>query len=371
MNAAATVRCRIKVNNILKLREFNELLGKFQPLIQTAGILILIIGSVLAYFQVKLNLLEFEVENKRLLLELDPRWRIEFHKDQINALVDNIEFTSLNPAYNIQSVQILLLHNLSPYRFVSSSNILVTKDLKDRVEMVYKATYDLNGDDCYPCTENNSYPLAIRFHFEKFGVRGDTTILYNYHFTIYHTRTKLKIKSNSIEFIKYLPTDSASINRELIAYNLNYSFLSNITQARSQIKILIGLRDSTYRPIFQYAFSNLKSYQTSFQVLDNKKKTLLELVLQMPLPLVDSAAIRNRHRIINNINRNLDNYDSTLISTVLKIQAFEETFRKSESTIPIDSLSIMPKRFLNDKSWSRWQEMNYELINLAATRISI
>lgn len=355
-----------------KLIKVNSFVKKYQPLIQTAGILLILITVVLTWLQISIARKEFEFNEESRAYDFSPGWKIEFNKNENNALIDELVISSANDAYNIQKLRVQILDGITPYEYESVGTKISTSALKTRLSSIYKKHYDLEQLDCRGCYEQDSYPLAITMFYERFGSRRDTTILYDYHFKTYFSKETIRFNSQALEFVKYVGKDSASLAKELISYNLSSSFFSSISDAGFQIKLAIALRDPVLGPVAEYGYSNVNVYKNSVVFVNEKtREPLGELVLMRPLPLYDSVSIQQRNAIVKAINHNLEKYDETITSAILKIQKFEKTFCKCDSGTYLDSLSNGKTIVANQQQWNEWARMNSELVNLVTKRVKI
>lgn len=304
--------------------------------------------------------------------EFAPAWKIEFRKTENNALIDDLIMLSSNPSYNVQKIQVIILDELKPYRFENVGNTLSTGPLKSRLSSIYKKYYNLESWDCHTCTESDSYPIAVRIFFERFGESQDTTVMYNYHFKSYFSGEQLRFKSQGAEFVKYLPGDSAKLSRELISYNLSSSFLSNISDASFEIKVSMALAHPTYRYLMEYAISNLGLYEHKIVFTpEGKKKTALgTFTLRLPKSLYDSVARISRDQIVDKINATSGNYDEALNAIIIKIKDSEKAFTKVEAKSRVDLIKGNDI-IANQKQWDEWYQVNQELISLIAKRMEI
>lgn len=355
-----------------RLTKINSFVKKYQPLIQTVGIVLILITVVLTWLQISQARKEFEFNEQGRTYDFAPGWKMEFLKNEDNALIDELSISSSNEAYNIQKIRIQILDGITPYQFEGIGNKMLTGALKSRLSSIYKRHYNLEKLDCRGCYEEDSYPIAITIFYERFGARLDTTVLYDYHFKTYFSKQFIKFKSQALEFVKYVSKDSAILSRELITYNLTSSFLSNISDAAFQIKLAIALRDPVLGPVAQFGYANVNVYKNSVVYVNEKTQEKIgEFVLMMPQPLYDSTAIRQRNRIVTDINNNIDEYDETITSAIGKIQDFEKSFCQCDSKTYLDSLTKGRTIVGNQKQWDDWARMNSELVNLVTKRVKI
>ena len=81
--------------------------------------------------------------------------------------------------------------------------------------------------------------------------------------------------------------------------------------------------------------------------------------------------IRERNKIVREINDNIDSYDETITSAIERIQDFEKTFCKCDGKTHLDSLSIKRPVVGNQQQWDQWARMNSELVNLITKRVEL
>ena len=355
-----------------KLVKINSFVKKYQPLIQTVGILLILATVVLTWFQISIARKEFEFNEQGRTYDFSPGWKIEFNKYEENALIDELSISSSNDAYNIQKLRLQIIDGIDSYDFESVGTKISTSQLKGRLSNIYKKHYDLEKLDCRGCYEEDSYPIAVTIFYERFGVRQDTTILYDYHFKTYFSKQFIKFKSEALEFVKYIRKDSTSLTRELITYNLSSSFFSNISDAAFQIRLAIALRDPTLKPVAEYAYANVSVYKNSVvYITEGTRQKIGEFVLMMPQPLYDSIAIQQRDAIVRELRKNIKKYDETITSAILKVQDFERTFCKCDGSVSLDSLKDGKTIIGNKEQWEEWARMNSELVNLITKRVKI
>ncbi|WP_276374268.1 hypothetical protein [Chryseolinea sp. H1M3-3] len=356
----------------MRLTKVNTFVKKYQPLIQTVGIVLILITVVLTWLQISIARKEFEFNEQGRAYDFAPGWKIGFTKNESNALIDELSITTVNDAYNVQKLRIQILDGITPYEFEGVGTNISTSSLKARLSSIYKKHYNLENLDCRGCYEEDSYPIAVTIFYERFGERQDTTILYDYHFKTYFSKQYIKFNSQALEFVKYVAKDSASLTRELLTYNLSSSFFSNISDAAFQIRLAIVLRDPVLKPIAEYAYSNVNVYKNSVVFVTEKTgERIGEFVLMMPQPLYDSVAIVQRKVIVRELNKNIEKYDETITSAIQEIQEFEKEFCKCKAETNLDSLMNRKTIVGNKQQWDEWARMNSELVNLVTKRVKV
>ena len=357
---------------IKKLNKLNTVVKKYQPMIQTVGIVLILITVILTWLQISIARKESAFNEQSRAYDFSAGWRIQFIKSETNALIDELAVSPANEDYNVQKIRVHILDGINPYQFESVGSTISTGAIKARLSTIYKRHYDLQNLDCPGCFEDDSYPVAMTIFYERFGSRDDTTILYNYHFKTYFSRTSIRFKSQGCEFVKYIAKDSASLAREQISYNLSSSFLANVSDGGFQIRLAMALKDPVLKPAIDYAYSNVKVYRSSFVLVDKKGGDQLgKLVLMMPLPLYDSMAIEEKSKVVAELNDKIDLYDETITSAILNIQDFEKSFRSVKGQTHLDSLRGGRTIIVNQEQWEKWAKMNSELVNLITKRIKI
>lgn len=347
----------------------NKQLKKYQPIIQTIGIIVLIIALVVSIWQnwILKKELDLTYENKKK--ELLPRFSVKIEQEKSNLLFDKFVFSSYSEHNYLQKEEIILVNNSTPIVLETHNGEVKSNRLKNELVLILNKYYRMDSEYGIIYSMNKmSYPIAIKYTYESYGIIKDTVILYEYHFTTYYNNEKSKIKSEGLEFVKYLSNDMSEITKSLIKYNINNSFLSNFPNSIYDIKEEIILKDALMSRILNFVISNLTFTEHRIIIADSTYRTVY---YYLPYYFSNDSALKKRFELIDDITTNIDSYDADIASAFRQVLEKEKIFLKLTSSTHLDSIPYNSKTQLYKEEYNDWYKVNADLKSLLLNKVKI
>src|ERR1700752_3369584 len=114
------------------MSKFNEWNKKYQPTIQTAGIVLVFLTLVVLIWQTVLTRSELKRNSQNAFNEALPKFKVTIEKSE-NAVVDEFIFSCVNQDYDLQKVEIVILNDATPSYFSTYSKKISTSPIKNKL----------------------------------------------------------------------------------------------------------------------------------------------------------------------------------------------------------------------------------------------
>lgn len=349
--------------------EINAHLKKYQPIIQTIGILILLVALVISVKQNQILSEELELAYTDIKNDNLPRFIVKIEQNSSNTLIDKIVFTSRSDKYILQKEEILLVNNTTPFILETFNGEVNTNKLKSELVSVLRRYYEFDTEfGLIYTTKRMSYPIAIKYKYESNGSSKDTVILYDYHFTTYYSDGNCKIKSEGLEFVKYLPSNLSNITRSLIKYNINNSFLSNFPNSIFEIKKESILKDTLLADMLSFVTYNLTFSEHNIVLSDSAYRSLY---FYIPHYFDNDSLLIERNKLIVKILANLNLYDEEIKFAFNNILKEDKKFRKLSSSTNLKDIPYNSRTRLYINEYNEWFEVNSDLRSILMSKVEI
>lgn len=362
-----------------KFKKLNSFLKKYQPTIQTLGILLILASVLIAMYQNKINQNQLELTIREKLEESQPKLSIST-KVKKGSFVDELVIKNENPQHTLKNVKLFFLDGIKLMSIPSLNNIIKTSELKFAIKDVaidYVKDYDMSfGEFSLIKTKSEvlSYPIVISYkYFENKQIKTSQS-LYHYKMEIYFFRSGWRIKTVGLELIKPIDPDSKNIYEALVSNLLEKPLFGNAIH-RENLKIELTKSSRKYADIIEYMNINLMMdrYIQGLVLIDesNSDTINIEAIYRRPSFFRDSIILKDRLKILQSILNQKNKYGDDIINQILIMEDSSNMFtnRKIQLTepIPLDSKQI--DLFENhEESWIR---LNQTLMDSLVAQFSI
>jgi hypothetical protein len=352
----------------MKIKKLNNLLKKYQPIIQTFGISLVLVTISISIWQNNLtqNQLNFALEEK--LNEQKPRFEINLNYDKTERLNDWFEIVNKNYNHTLQKVNVQLLNKTDLQKFNIYNKTIRTKKIKN---IIIKESQNLFSD--YETgllnikfqsikSEIYTFPIIINFEYTENNISKKTSILYGYKFQIYFLGKSRKIKTISLEFIKTLNNKKEKLREVLLNYNLETFEPFNSQVYRNKLKLDLLKKDSIYSPIYKLISLNNEIKREEFEIL-LKDSTKSKLYFNLPKFILDTILLKKKNQLMSKILNNTKKYNPELLKKIIQIEDSVKMFKNMNQSI--DSLEYTNYGIrVFEKHKRTWLELNQELFDM-------
>lgn len=344
-----------------KLDKINNISKKYTPLIGLLGFLMVVGGFVYNFYQLSFLKEELEITKSQIYKEDYPKWRTNIIWNEGNTLIDQIEFGSVNPNYNIQKVKIILVDKATPkyYPFIGST--WKTYSFKKELTKIFDE-FNPSDCDCNFVVRDKKFPIGVNITYEYLGITKDTTMIYEYHFDVFSSKGRNRIKTKGLEFIKYLGfSDEDFIISEIVDYNLNNSFYSKLNGAERVVKLEVVLKDSLYQVFSRLIKINydvgLYEFSLRWQGEPDEAKDYL---FYFPTYFFDSTLLVEKNHLLNEINKM--KLDTSIVNNLKAVNNSEAAFeRVYYNIVEFDSISVVYTDSISNMRLATY--LNWTIIN--------
>lgn len=360
------------------LNKANKTLKKYQPLIQTVGILLVLISVIIAIYQnyITNEQLKLDKVNSKENKKVQISFEVKYNKK--SNLLDYIEALNLNSSYTI---------NKTTLEYLKDNRLSQTEFLSERINMnglkkhIVKYffnyfnsgnTYSVNSFHLSKDSSFHKLPIILGVEYIKDGKKETLKKLYEYKFQVYSFSKKNKIKTIGINYIGNVPTSNDKSKSILINYinshfeSIDYKF-EQISE--KNIEELNTLKEKTADlnftlSILEYLKYNLHEYQIK-NTLKIKDSVQMDIYLSYPKIIMDTIYKSKRDSIFN--NHILTSKSKHKMGIIEKLRVIDDSTQifNGEYTLPcICELNENKEYHLNEQKYEKWEKMNLEVKDL-------
>ncbi|WP_431167251.1 hypothetical protein [Tenacibaculum halocynthiae] len=359
-----------------RLKKLNKFFEKYQPTIQTFGILLILATIFISIWQNYLtrNQVDFALEER--LYQQNPKFEVslKFHKSE--RLNDWLEINNKNYNHILQKINVNFLNKTDVQTFVVYNKILRLNKIKKIIIKETEGLFSDSGNSIlhfkrqFSKSEVCTYPIIIDFNYIENDSPKEISILYAYKFQIYFVGKRRKIKTLGVQFIKKLNHED-NIKKILIKYNLNNSEPFNNSLYRNKLKLELIKKDSIFSPVYKFIQYNLITRREKIQFI-LKDSSYLNLYYDIPKFLSDSILRKKRDKELVSILYKNEDYNTDLIKKVIQINDSINMFSKMNYSVHLDSIKYTKYGVqLFEKYKREWEILNQELYDIALDNFKI
>lgn len=365
MNAS---RKRRKIKRIDKISLWTK---KYQSLIQSIGILFVLITLFITIYQTYLTRKDVDIALKNSNLNEQTGWNVLINYPTNDVLKENISFESKNSNITIQKVTFFIVEKRQLYSYATYKSKFKINPLKKTLERVYNDCYSFNYEIFYHLRplHSTSYPIAILFQYEIFGKIEYECLLYELHYDVYAIKqNEVRIKTTGIEYKQKLEYyDSVYLTKQLIDYNVKHCFLSDLEEKNidSYLKKDLIKKDSTLKYLYDFIGINLKTtcLITSYQSPRDSSEILATVRCYLPTCFIDSILAKRLINVVEKLN------EFPIRDKEINLMLDSIHITRNKFIIP-DSMILLKKEvFLNKITIKEWERMNLKLENILFKKV--
>lgn len=356
------------------LSKANNAFEKYQPTLSFFGTIVAIGISLFALYQTGQD---HEISKREYYEKYQPNWAVKVKSSDNSILSDKITFISKNEHINIEKVEISLVNKIFLRQYscigIEWDNFKLKNDL---IEIVSE-----HFTDCcmyFSSTGDAKYPISVKFYYNIYGEKRDTTAIYNYHFKAYFAGQKVKIRTLGLEFLNYIDPNNIEIGRHLTRQTLTNSFLTDIPNYNIVVKSELVKQDTLYSHILDFVNLNLKMGQDMYHIAQEGETSNIGKVFGFiaPVFLANDSLYNARNQIIHKINASINAYDDRVVQLCSKIDRKTKEFEYWEPMSYLKSLNndvscIENNQIINEGPANEWKNLNQELLNILYSKVEI
>ena len=344
------------------LKGFNKKLGKYQPTIQTFGIILILVGLIVAIWQNNLTQKQIEEQRNNQNLERVPKFNFELRYENANRTLDYLELTEMNPKHVLNHMSIMLLgrHGLNKFTYfekrINTTNI--KKTLSDYEWLADKATTNFIS---HYQSDVLSFPVLIGIEYVENLNLNQQYLLYEYKFKIYDFENVTKLKTIGLEFIEFV-TEDGDIEQYLKSYSLTK--LKPLISKYYHDNLIWTLiqKDSSYRDLVSLIRLNL-TFQANQIVVCRQQKNPLIVSYDTPAFLSDDSLWSKKVKVFERITSNSDKYSSKLLNRLFQVEDSINIFSEMTESLPDTICREMDSVEFFKKNKDIWVSLNNQTVN--------
>lgn len=355
------------------MKKVNKFLNKYQPIIQTIGISLILITILISIWQNFLTREQLELSIKEQKSETFPKFRINFQTDEKDKFNEEIILSNLNSNHVFQSVEIHTLEREKLKSFTFYNQTFQARKLMKLLEDLsydYIEDFDLSfGEFTLQKSKSDllNYPLLFQLNYLENGEIKQYFLFYNYVFQIYFNGDDRRIKSIGLDYNQsfQLPFDNPSqkIYSFLLTKGLKDKPPFNNENFLVDIKLNILKKDSLKSTI--YALYDINTFKGRNETVLKINDTLSYHAYYItPLFFSDEKLKKQRDSVLLKINSNKAFYSEEVLN---QIEVMNDSVKMFESMSSLDSILEIKNNeiqvFQNyEKKWDRMNEILLEKI---------
>lgn len=361
------------------MKKVNKFLNKYQPTIQTIGILLILITIIISIWQNFLTREQLELSSIEQRNETFPKFNVSAQTNEKDKFNDEIILTNLNSNHVFQSVNIYTLEreNLKSFEYYNINfNSRKLKKLIEELSYDYINDYDISfGEFILQKSKSDLliYPLLFEISYLENENLKKYFLFYNYVFQIYFNGDDRKIKTIGLDYnqsFKLSDDDSAKkIHNFLLTNSFKENTPFNNDNFLKDIKLNILKKDSLKSAI--YALYDINTYKGRYESVLKINDTLSFPVYYLKPLFLDKVKLgKQRDSILLKIKMNREFYSRDVLS---QIKLMNDSIKMFERMSVLDSILETNNNETQIFKYYEniWDRMNEKLIENALNELQI